>query len=158
MNDARVLAIWLGRVLANALAGGLAFAIVGLFCGALSGFIFGIIFDGSLGGSLIIASYGILVGVACGVAGVLIHLVAAVVAKPGEFWEPSFNLTASVSLGQVWGTVAAIAAFVAFELIDSQIHQASFSTTVGEDVTFFCLFAPIIMICGAIAGAIWKRD
>ena len=158
MNDVRSWAIWLGRVVANALAGGLAFAIVGLFCGALSGFIFGVIFEGSLGGSLIIASYGILVGMACGVAGVLIHLAAALVAEPGEFWEPFFNLTASVSLGQMWGTIAAIAAFVAFELIDSQIHQASFSTTVGEDVIFFCFFAPALMICGAIAGAIWKRD
>ena len=150
--------MWLGRTLANALAGGLAFAVVGLFCGGGAGFIFGITSNGSLSDGYGIAFYGVIVGIICGVAGILIHFVGAACSRPDPFWQPFFDLTARVTWGQLCGTVLAITSFLIFEFIDARVKRASFGTTLREDAIFFCFFAPALMICGAIAGALWKRD
>ena len=154
----RLIAIWLGRVGANAFAGGLAFAVVGAFCGGLTGFVMGVVSDGSLGGGFGIAFYGALAGVACGFVGILVHLIAALNAPPGDFWEPFFDLTPRVAWGQLWGTIFAITAFYGFELVRSQIHPQNFATAARGDGSFLILFAPAMMTCGAIAAAIFKRD
>ena len=158
MNDTRNFMVWLGRVLANSLAGGLAFAIVGAFCGGLTGFVMGLISDGSLSGGFGIAFYGALAGIACGFVGILVHLIAALTAPPDDFWQPFFDLTPRVAWGQLWGTVVAITAFYGFELVSSQIHRQNFVTTARGDGSFLILFAPAMMIFGAIAAAVLKRD
>lgn len=158
MNDSRSILIWLGRVLANALAGGLAFAFAGAFCGAMTGFLLGLSSHGSFGDAFGTAYFGALVGVACGSIGFFIHLLPALFAPPDEFWKPFFDLTPRVAWGQFWGTLIAVTAFFAFERVDSIIHGVSFAKTFQEDGIYIVLFAPILMICGAIADAIFKRD
>ena len=155
----RLFAIWLGRVVANALAGGLAFAIVGAFCGGGAVFVLSLFEVGALGeGSFIGVPIGAIVGFVCGIAGLFIHLFSALKAEPGEFWQPFFDLTAPVSFGQFWGTVGACTAYLAFELLAALIRDTSFSAGVSEDMLLFAFGAPTIMICGAIAAAIFKRD
>lgn len=138
----RWFAIWLFRVIANALAGGLMFAFVGAFCGLIVGFMTGLGYLGSI------------VGAACGVVGVFIYLIGAASAAPGNFWRPFLELTPRVAFGQMGGTIIAITSFFAYEFVVSRFRYADFLTIVGEDMIFFCLFAPALMICGAI----WKRD
>ena len=154
----RSLAIWSGRVVANAIAGGLAFSIIGALCGALTGFVLGFAWEGSSDSAFGVAYFGALVGAASGVVGLVIHLLAALPAPPGEFWKPFFDLTARVSWGQMWGTFLAITSFFAFELADSLVHNVSFAKTSQQDGIFIILFAPALMILGAVAGAIFKRD
>ena len=159
MNNARVLAIWLSRVLANALAGGLAFALVGAFCGGGAVFIISLFESNALGeGAFAGIPIGAGVGFMCGIAGIFIYLFPAVYAEPGEFWEPFLDLTARVAFGQFWGTLGACTAYLAFELIYSPIRGNRFSAGVSEDLLLFAFGAPLIMIFGAITAAILKRD
>ena len=148
MNNARTFAIWLGRVAANALAGGLAFAFVGAFCGGGAVFLISLLGAGAFGGILI----GAIAGFTCGIAGIFIHLFPAMKAKPGDFWEPFFDLAAPIAFGQFWGTVVACAAYLAIELIASQFGGFD------ENLPLFSVGAPILMIIGAIAAAVFKRD
>lgn len=151
----RSLMIWLGRALANALAGGLAFAAVGAFCGGAAVFFLSMVTGGGLiAGSLI----GAIVGAVCGIAGIFIHLLPALRAEQGDFWEPFFDLTARVSFGQFWGTIGACTAFIGFELAKSQFNNVGFSDNVSEDILIFAFAAPLLMICGATVSAIFKRD
>ncbi len=155
----RLFAIWLIRVVANALAGGLAFAIVGAFCGGSAVFFIALFEYGGMGeGSFIGVPIGAIVGAVCGIAGIFIHLFPALRAESGEFWEPFFDLTARVSWGQMWGTIAACTAFIVIELVRSQFNNVGFSDNISEDFLIFAFAAPASMICGAIAGAIFKRD
>ena len=159
MNNARVFAIWLGRALANALAGGLAFALVGAFCGGGAVFTVALFEAGAPGqGSFIGVPIGVVVGAMCGVAGIFIHLFPALRAESGEFWQPFFDLTARVAFGQFWGTVSACTAYLTFEFIFSRIRGIPFSSGISEDMLIFAVIAPTLMICGAIASAIFKRD
>lgn len=121
-------------------------ALVGAFCGLVAGFITGLGF------------YGAIVDAACGIVGVFIPLIGAVAAAPGNFWRPLFYLAPHVAVGQMCGTLLAITSFFAYEFVDARFHHTDFSTIVREDMIFFCLFAPILMICGAIAAALSKRD
>lgn len=154
----RLWAIWLGRVLANALAGGLAFAVVGAFCGGITGFILGFAWSGSMGDAFGGVYGGALVGVACGSVGFVIHLLPALPAPPGEFWQPFYDLTPRVAWGQFWGTILAITSFFAFEWVYALIHNVSFAKTFQGNEIFIALVAPALMILGAIAAAIFKRD
>ena len=165
MNNARLFALWLIRVLANALAGGLAFAVVGAFCGGGAVLFPALIIcllehigmgEGSILGVIIGASLGTI----CGIAVIFIHLFFALGAEPGEFWQPFVGLTARISWGQIGGTIAASAAFVAFELVRSQFNRVEFSNNIGKDCIpiLSTFFVPISMILGAIAAAILGRD
>ena len=159
LNNTRIFAIWLGRVLANALVGGLAFAVVGAFCGGGAAFIVSLFEAGALSqGAFIGVPFGAIVGFVCGIAGIFIHLFPALKAEPGDFWEPFFDLTAPIAFGQFWGTVGACTAYLAFELIAAPIRGTSLSTGVSEDMLIFAFGASILMICGAIASAILRRD
>ena len=157
MNNARIVAIWLGRALANALAGGLAFAIVGAFCGALTGFVTEVAAK-DLEYAFAVAAYGAMVGAICGVVGVFIHFIVAATARPEKPWRGFVRLTARIAIGQLLGTLGIITAFLAFNLISSQINNESFSRAVNENWVFIMYSAPALMIIGAIAGAVFKRD
>lgn len=158
MSNARLLMIWLGRALANALAGGLAFAVVGAFCGGIAALSIELLESGLSERSFIGFPIGAIVGAFCGIAGIFIYIIPALRAEPGEFWEPFLDLKARVSWGQIWGTTAACTAFITSELVRSLFNQARFSDNIGEDMLLFAFSAPILMIFGAIASAIFKRD
>lgn len=154
----RLFASVLGWALANAIVGGVAFAVVGAFCGALTGFSLDIASNGALNGAFDLAAYGAIVGVACGILSVPVHGFYALFAPPDEFLQPCFDLIPRLAFGQLWGTIIALTGFFALELVSSQTHTISFALKVREDGLLIILFAPALMILGAIAAAIFKRD
>ncbi len=158
MNDFRAVMMWLGRMIANALMGGLAFAVVGAFCGGGAALFVELLCGGWGEGVFPGVPVGAFVGVACGVVGIFIHLFSAIGAEPDEFWEPFFNLTARVSFGQLWGTVGACAAFLFLVWMRSLSTHSSFSANANEGALLFAVGAPALMIFGAIAAAVLKRD
>lgn len=153
MSNIRLFMIWLSRVVANAFAGGLAFAIVGAFCGGAMGLLLGLIIG--VGGA------GAMIGAATGVVGILIYAIATMGEPPGDLFEPFFEITARIAFGQVWGTIAACSAFLAFELVRSMLNGIGFSqffNNVGDDIPLMMLIAPLLMIGGATISVIFKRD
>ena len=158
MNEFRFVLSLLARALANALAGGLAFAIVGAFCGGGAAFalIFGSTF--SFGAALGLSPYGAVVGAMCGIVGVIIHFFVAVLARPGDFWEPLLESTKNIAFGQSWGTIAAVASFFVFESARSLLSGSNFARSFAGDMPAVFVAAPAMMVFGAIAAAVLKRD
>ena len=94
----------------------------------------------------------------CGVAGIFIYFIAAIFVEQGKFWEPFLTLITRVTFGQLGGTLLAVTIFLTFELLRSRFNTFEFSNKVSNDVMIPFVAAPILMILGAIAGAIFKRD
>ena len=152
----RLVASLLGWALVNAIVGGVAFAIVGSFCGALTGFTLGLVSKGSFDSAFGIAAGGAIVGIACGILSVPAHGIYALFAPPDEFLQPCFDLIPRLAFGQLWGTVIAITGFFAFESVSS--NGVNFVKAVEKNSILMVLFAPSLMIFGAIAAAVLKRD
>ena len=94
----------------------------------------------------------------CGIVGVAIHFCVAILARPGDFWEPFLESTKNIAFGQGWGTVAAVASFFVFELARSLWSGSDFSRNFADDMPAVFVAAPVTMIFGAVAAAIFKRD
>ena len=106
------------------------------------------------------ARTGLIIG---GLAGAVIFGVAAFQAPPDRFFAPLGALIGRVALGQVVATLAALICFGAIEAFRIQVQgQSLLNVTTGSfnnvylNATSFG--APIVMTCGAIAGALTKRD
>lgn len=160
MSNARIFAVWLGRVVANAIAGGLAFAVVGAFCGGIVGVCFGALcYSFNVDVMWRSARLGAYVGLASGVFGVLIYAIAAFTATPGDLFSPFHSLKKRVCLGQIFGTFLSCASFIVFECGKAALQKITLAQALNSnDAIYFICIAPITMILGAIAGAIFKRE
>ena len=152
----RLFAIWLGRVVANTIVGGFTFAVIALFCGMIVGGLAGVLvgFDGGTYGALI----GGGVGLSSGVVGALIYAVASASTQSATILQPYLNLRGRVGWGQVFGTGSAYFCYLIFVLSRTQLKGAVSSEVALNDAGIFMFVAPAMMIVGAIAGAVFKRD
>ena len=156
--------MWTWRVSANALIGGFATAIVGSLCGgAVGSFLifvislvtreFGI---GMIYGKIMV--FGATLGLVNGIAGLFIFAIAAWRAAPSHFLMPFHDLKRRVFLGQALATLIACASSVVFGIIKSNLQNIAFADELINEGHYLLVGAPILMICGAIAGALSKRD
>ena len=148
-----------GRIAANALVGAIAAAIVGALCVASAGFGLGLGWSYNTRETAFVGGYiGIVLGAASGaLAGLFIFGIAAARAGPGKTLQPLRALFKGVSLGQLAGTLSAATAFWAFEFVSGLIFNQPWDYGASADVFWVLLGAPLLMMCGAIAGALWKR-
>ena len=164
-SDARWMKVLSTRVLANAIIGGLLFAIVGALCLGTGGFLLGTALDRAGLGNILIfphfaaegADSGVLMGAISGIVGCFIFGIAALRVSP-NFFTPLRNLWARVALGQFMGALSAGATFLLCEYINARVQGQRLSQNVLADLPLITYAAPILMICGAIAGALSKRD
>ena len=91
-------------------------------------------------------------------SGALIFVIATLKSAPGEIIAPVRALLGRVILGQLAGTLLACSAFLAFEILKAQTQPLSLAKSIGYDAFMLTWFGPPIMACGAIAGALTKRD
>ena len=149
----RVLA-W--RIVVNAILGTLATAIVGELCLGFAGIVITAAASLALNPwSDALAVQGFLFNAA---AGALIFVVATLKSAPGEIIAPVRALLGRVVLGQIAGTLITGSAFLAFAIVKAQFQPLLFATSVVYDAFLLTKFAPLIVACGAIAGALIKRD
>ncbi len=152
-----------GRVLCNALAGGVLVAIVGAFCLGIAGasafavldfLVYGKVMGGMQHGFRL-SSFGSAIGF---VLGLLIFGIAAVKTPPGRLFAPLQRFVGRVALGQLLGTLGALSFFAVLVVAKAQLQNQSLAKTVSADLIFIAFGVPITMICGAIAGALSKRE
>ena len=154
-SNGQLFSLWIQRILANAFAGGFHFAGVGSACGLLAGALTGL-FHGGWPGGFTGAFFGVPMGLLSGIPGSLIYAVAAARAEPGDALQPMKEIKDRVAIGQLLGTVGAASSFAMVELF--RIYAQRITNSQGiDDSLLFMLIAPALMICGAIAGALWKR-
>ena len=161
-SDARWMTKLTGRVLVNAFVGGLAFAFVGALCGGTIGALTGFIHDRILGyGHSYLRIYiegGIMVGILSGIFGSLICGIFAFYESPNLQIRGLIPLVSRIAFGQILGTFCTTTAFFAYELAKHQLVGGRFIFILVQDESIILLGAPALMICGAIAGALWKSD
>lgn len=158
----RLFAIWLGRVLANALAGGLAFAVVAALCLGFCGGVTGWFLGESAEVKLIVAKFGVNAGVVIGgfsgVFGLIIFAIVAAKSKSEQFFGPLQNFLGCVTSGQVIGIVTAVAITLVFQLANAYLYHRALSAGIYSNAFLILLGTTALMIGGAIAAAIFKRD
>ena len=153
-----------GRVLTNAIVSGVVIAIIGALCVATAGALLGWILDirstpaiwdgGFFGAGLFL---GLCLGAWSGILGALVGGVAASKARPGALLAP-LSVLKRVALGQLLGTLAALSSYLIFALAVAQLNAQPFVGTVEDNLDLAICGVPVLMNCGAIAGALWKRD
>lgn len=158
---------WLGRAVlragVNLIVGGIITAIVGALCVGTAGGFLGYLLDlrgtpATWDGGFIVLGFiiGAAWGAWSGIVGAIIFGVAASKAKPGRFFAP-LALIKRVALGQLLGTLGALSSYLVFALAVAQFNGDPFIGTVEDHLELAMFGAPITMVCGAIAGALWKR-
>ena len=154
-----------GRVLAGAFLGGLFVAIVGALSVATAGALFGWMLDlrstppGGESGFLWPGAWlGAYLGSFGGFVGLFAGAVAALGGKPDTSVLPPRDLLRNIALGQLAGTLGAVSSYLIFALAVAQFNGEPFVGTVEDHLELIIYGAPILMICGAIAGALWKRE
>ena len=163
-NDARWMKVLAVRVVVNAVMGGLWFALIGALCIGLTLGLIGTVADysGAFGANaesgFTGAIIGAKIGASSGIAGIVLFAIAAIRAMPGQLLEPFDVLFGRVICGQALGTIGALTSFVAFELAKTSINHRGFTLNSFDDSKWIIYGAPTLMICGAIAGALSKRD
>ncbi len=140
-----------GRVAIHVIVGATVTAIVGALCVGAAGaatvcLLIGECILPNLGGiiGLVFGSFG-------GVAGALIFGIAGATAPPSRFLLPRRALLARVCGGQIGGTLLACSAYATLNII-----QRHFGLNPTGDVDGVMFGAPALMICGAIAGALFR--
>ena len=163
MRQNRWAAQWVWRVLGNALAGGVWFAVVGAACLGAGGYLVGAIIDFArvTGEGNVYAAQGARLGVSLGMvsglAGAVIFGVATLKAGPGRFWRPLQELAMRVAWGQIAATLATGSGYLIFAWINAHAQGQRFAIHVSGNVLPLLLGAPLLMIGGAIIGALSKR-
>ena len=165
-SDARWMTKLAGRVLANAIIGGMAFALVGAFCVGLSGGFVGTALDyggllgaqGENGFGFPCAFAGAETGALSGIIGAVLFAIATIRAMPGRILAPLNALIGHITWGQIFGTASAFTSFMAFELVKTLINHQGLAPNIFDDLVWILYGAPLLMICGAIAAALTKRD
>lgn len=161
---------WVGRLLArtllHALGGGVFAALVGALCIALAGALTGAVID--IGGtpyrwgeSLIPIGFcfGLALGGAGGgIVGVILHALQGLFSAPDLRLLPTRAFLCRVSLGQIGATIGACASFFGFEILFSLTQSLPFPACVDRHLVWIMFGAPALMMCGAIAGALWRGE
>lgn len=162
MKEHRWITKLAARVILNGLAGGALFAVVGAFCIGLAGGIVGTVLDYfsvAGGGNAFIGAYiGFGLGALSGVCGVIIFGIAAFKIPSHRGLAPLRFLAARVIVGQVVGTIGAVTFFLFVETAKTRALGQPLSQGISEDLLWILFGAPILMICGAIAGALSQRE
>ena len=163
-SDNRWTAALAARVMGNALAGGVLVGIVGAISLRAAGYVlarlFIVLYQPFSGQNLIDATLLTSTGAGLfggGLAGAIIFGIAAFKAAPGRFSEPLRAIIGRVVLGQIVGTVGALSFFFAVGLAMFRFPTLRQSLIDYGDWEWIQYGAPILMICGAIAGALSKR-
>lgn len=155
-----------GRVLVSALIGGFFTAIVGALCGATAGALFGWILDirstpPSWDGEFLLPGAWLVayLGSFSGFVGLFAGAVAAFDGKPASSIVPR-ALLRNLALGQLFGTGGAVSSYLLFAVAVAvaQFSGDPFVGIVEDNLELVIWGAPILMICGAVAGAIFRRD
>lgn len=151
------------RIAANIVGGAILTSLIGALCVATAGAFFGWMMDlrstppswdsGFLGPGLFL---GLFLGAWSGFLGALIGGVAAFGARPGAMFAP-LSIIKRMALGQVLGTLGALSFYLVFALALAQLNAQPFVGTVEDNLELAIWGVPILMNCGAIAGALWKR-
>ena len=151
------------RISAGILGGALIIATVGALCVGAAGALLGAILDirstpatwdgGFMGPGLFLGLY---LGAWSGILGAGVGGVAAVGARPGALLAP-LAILKRVALGQSLGTLAALSSYLVLALLIAQLNAQSFVGTVEDNIEMAIYGVPVLMNCGAIAGALWKR-
>ena len=154
-----------GRILASALIGGFFAAITGALCVGAAGALFGWILDIRStppvwdSGFLFPGAWlGATLGSYSGFVGLIAGAVAAFGGKPKTSIAPPRALLRNIALGQIFGTIGAISSYLLIALAVVQFNGAPFVGTVEDNLELVICGAPIMAFCGAIAGALWKRE
>ena len=160
-KDSRWVALLIGRVISYALLGGLGAALVGAICIGAAGASIGAIDSspGTFSGRELVW-IGFVFGVSLGgsgggIAGVLIFAIQGFRSASRRSFLPPRSLLRSIALGQIVATLGVCSSFFALELVLSQINNQPFYQAVGQHLIWIMFGAPAVMVCGAIAGAIW---
>ena len=156
--------VLVGRVLANALFGGVLAATVGTIglgaSGASQDWLGNSVFPfpANSPGRYDLFNVSVLFGISVGlILGALIFGIAAGKSAPGRLFAPLKELAWRVSLGQLVGIAGAASSFYAFEAVKATLNNESFAYSASLDMAGLLFGAPVLMICGAIAGALSKR-
>ena len=151
------------RIGANLVVGALLTALMGALCVGAAGAVIGGIMDirstppaWSLGFSAAGASLGMTLGSWSGILGAVIFGIAALTAHPGRFFAPIIAIK-RVALGQFLGTLGALSTYLLAAMFIAQTRGQLFVATVEDNAVIILIGAPLMMLCGAIAGALWKR-
>ncbi len=159
------IAKFVGRVLASAFIGGFFVAIMGALSVATAGALFGFILDIRStpprwdSGFLFPGAWlGANLGSYSGFVGALAGAVAAFDGKPESSIVPSRALLRNLALGQLFGMLGAVSSYLLFAFVIAQFSGAPLVGTVEDNLELAIYGVPILMICGAIAGALWKCE
>lgn len=151
------------RIGANIIVGAMLTAIVGALCVGAAGALLGGIVDirstpsSRDDGFLAIGlCFGLFLGTWSGILGAVIGGVAALTARPGRLFAP-LTIIKRVALGQLFRTLGALSSYLVFALVMAQLNAQPFIWAVEESLFWALIGVPILMNCGAIAGALWKR-
>ena len=156
--------IFVSRVLVNAFVGGVATAIVGALCGGAVGSLVTFVVSlltGEFGVGMIygkLTIFGATLGLVSGIVGPFIFAVAAWRVVPSRFLMPFHKLKWRVFTGQALATLLACASFAVFGILKSNLQNMAFADQIKNEGHFLLVGAPFLMICGAIFGALTKRD
>ncbi len=101
---------------------------------------------------------GVFNGIFCGLFGGLIFAIVAARKTSERLFETFRKLVVRVAAGQISGVITTALAFSTFKLTEAQLSGLPISIKKYSDGYLLLLLATILMICGAIAGAIFKRD
>ncbi len=153
-----------GRVLTGALFGGVVTAITGALCVATAGALLGWMMDlrstpPSWDNGFILpgAFAGVYLGVWSGLIGAIVGAVAALGDNSTRPLATLRALLSRVALGQLLATLGAVSSYLLLALVIAQIKGDPFTGTVEDNLELAIYGVPITMVCGAIAGALWKR-
>ena len=100
---------------------------------------------------------GLTLGAWSGLFGALVGGVAASNARPGALLAP-LAIIKRVALGQLLGTLAALSSYLILALAIAQLNAQPFIGSVEGGLVVALIGVPVLMNCGAIAGALWKRE
>lgn len=157
----------LKRVVLNSFAGAVLAAIVGALCGLivsativwLENALFvalkippapGFVADIT---NSITAGFGTL----SALLGAIIFAIVTARTKPGGLFEPLQSLIGRVLLGQIAGTVGFCSLFLSVEAARAATTNQQFAMLASDDLVWLIIGPLVLMVCGAIAGALSKR-
>ena len=93
-----------------------------------------------------------------GIVGIVAFAMAAWGAAPDRLPLSLRALMARMAMGQLFGTVGAVSSYLLFVYAIAQLRAQPFLGTVEDNLDLIIWGAPTSMLCGAIAGAVFKRE